>query len=95
MAGRRRSSRGADVAEGTLDITVEYCAECGHYPRVGWLLGEIMSDIQHDVKRVTVIPSGGGRHEWRVNGDVVFSKAAEDRHPDVDELKALIYAKLA
>lgn len=78
-----------------LDITVEYCAECGYYPRVGWLLGEVMADIQHDVKRVTIIPSGGGRHEWKVNGDLVFSKAAEDRHPDVDELKALIYAKLA
>ena len=78
-----------------LDITVEYCAECGYYSRVGWLLGEIMLDIQHDVKRVTIIPSGGGRHEWRVNGDLVFSKAAEDRHTDMDELKALIYAKMA
>ena len=46
-----------------LDISIEYCAECGYYPRVAWLLGEVMGDIQHDVKRVTIIPSGGGRHE--------------------------------
>lgn len=78
-----------------LDISIEYCAECGYFPRVAWLLGEVMGDIQHDVKRVTIIPSGGGRHEWKVNGEVVWSKAAEDRHPDVDELKALIYERLA
>ena len=72
-----------------LDISIEYCAECGYFSRVAWLLGEVMGDIQHDVKRVTIIPSGGGRHEWKVNGAVVWSKAAEDRHPDVDELKGI------
>ena len=58
-------------------------------------LVKVTMTCKHDVKRVTIIPSGGGRHEWRVNGDLVFSKAAEDRHPDMDELKALIYAKMA
>lgn len=90
-----RRDRGLPVSDTGIDITVEYCPECGYYPRVGWLLGEIMADIQHDVKRVTIIPSGNGRHEWKVDGELVFSKAAEGRHPDVDELKALIYAKLA
>ena len=56
---------------------------------------KVVMTCKHDVKRVTILPSGGGRHEWRVNGDLVFSKAAEDRHPDVDELKALIYERLA
>ena len=78
-----------------IDITVEYCADCGYYPRVAWLVGEIMLDIQHDVKRLTVVPLSGGRHEWKVDGELVFSKLEQDRHPDIDELKALIYEKLA
>lgn len=83
------------MSDSGLDISIEYCAECGYYPRVAWLLGEVIADIQYDVKRVTIIPSGGGRHEWKVNGEVVFSKAAEGHHPDVDELKAIIYERLA
>ena len=42
-----------------------------------------------------LIPSGGGRFEWTVDGDVVYSKAETGRYPEMNELKELVYAKLS
>jgi len=35
-----------------------------------------------------LIPSGGGVFEVEVNGNLIFSKRAEDRFPDHDEIFA-------
>ena len=58
------------------------------------MVGEILSDIEDSVKSLTLIPSSGGRFEWTVNGDLLFSKAASGRFPELRELKDLLYAKL-
>ncbi len=58
------------------------------------MVGEILSDIQDSVKRVTLVPSDSGRFEWTVNGDLVYSKKKTGRYPELKELKELIYAKL-
>ena len=39
-------------------------------------------------------PACGLRFEWSVNGELVFSKAAMGRFPDLDELKEIVYAYL-
>ncbi len=58
------------------------------------MMGEIMTDIQDDVRSVVLNPGSGGVFEWSVNGDLVFSKASTGRYPEMKELKELIYAKL-
>ena len=58
------------------------------------MVGEILSEIQHDVKSVVLIPGHGGAFEWKVNGDLVFSKQKEGRYPEMKELKEVIYSKL-
>ncbi len=58
------------------------------------MVGEILSEIQDSVKRVTLVPSDSGRFEWTVNGDLVYSKKKTGRYPELRELKELIYAKL-
>lgn len=47
------------------------------------LLGEFTSEIES----WTLIPSEGGRFEFTVDGELLFSKKAEGRHPDVSELR--------
>ncbi len=39
---------------------------------------------------LTLIPGSGGQFEVVVNGDLVFSKKAEGRYPEVKELKEAI-----
>ena len=77
-----------------LEIRVRYCADCGYLQRTTWMLGEVLTDIQHDVTSVQIEPVGQGIFEWSVNGETVFSKAALGRFPDLDEIKELIYAHL-
>ena len=83
-----------DASEQQLQLEVEYCADCGYWPRASWMLGEIMADIQHLVSDVKLVPGTRGVFEWSVNGELVFSKAAIGRFPDLDELKELVYAYL-
>ncbi|HJN93653.1 MAG TPA: Rdx family protein [Dehalococcoidia bacterium] len=64
-------------------------------PRTTWMVGEILSEIEGSVKSLMLIPSGGGRFEWTVDGDVVYSKAETGRYPEMNELKELVYAKLS
>jgi selenoprotein W-related protein len=58
------------------------------------MVAEILSEIQTDVQSINMIPSSGGRFEWSVNGDLVYSKKATGRYPDLKELKQALYAKL-
>ena len=58
------------------------------------MVGEILAEIEGSVSGVTLIPGSGGVFEWTVNDELVFSKAATGRYPEMKELKELIYAKL-
>ena len=59
------------------------------------MVGEILSELEDSVASLTLIPSGGGRFEWKVDGDLVYSKAETGRYPEMNELKELVYAKLS
>ena len=41
-----------------------------------------------DLSRLVILPSDGGRFEVTVDGELVFSKLAENRFPEYDEIKA-------
>ena len=76
------------------EINVEYCVPCGYLPRTAWMLSEILPSIHEKVGKVTLVPGGGGCFEWTVNGELVYSKNATGRYPDLDELKEAVYAKV-
>ena len=80
--------------EDGLEIVVEYCVPCSYLSRTMWLVGDVLTDLQEDIKSLTLIPSGAGRFEWTVDGELVYSKAQTDRFPDLDELKMLVANKL-
>ena len=43
---------------------------------------------------MTLIPSSGGRFEVTLDGDLVFSKAALDRHARPGEVRAIVRKRL-
>jgi selenoprotein W-related protein len=59
------------------------------------MVGEILNEIEDSVASVTLIPGGGGRFEWKVDGELVYSKTETGRYPEMNELKELVYAKLS
>jgi selenoprotein W-related protein len=81
--------------DGRIRIRVEYCAPCNYLLRTTWLLSEMLAEIQDSVADATLVPGDSGVLEWFVDDELVFSKAALGRFPELDELKELVYAKLA
>jgi len=43
---------------------------------------------------LTLIPSDGGRHEITVDGELIYSKLKTGRHPEIEEIKKAIRARL-
>ena len=82
------------VNEQGLAVTLEYCAQCGYLPRAQWMAGEILAALQDDIASFALIPGGGGCFEWAVDGEVISSKNATGRFPDVDEIMELIANRL-
>lgn len=84
------------MQNGTLDISLEYCAPCGYAPRAIGLSEEVLKirDVEFHIKSWTLIPSSGGCFELKINGETVFSKKALGRHAEEGECLELIRQKL-
>jgi selenoprotein W-related protein len=59
------------------------------------LTEEILKEFEHQIREWTIIPSRGGVFEVTIDGELVFSKKALDRHAEPGEIKKIIEAKLA
>ena len=55
----------------------------------------LLDELAEDVERWTLIPSGSGRFEVTVDGELVFSKKQLGRHPKKAELAELLRARIA
>lgn len=50
----------------------------------------MLSTYADFTESLTLVPGSGGQFEVVVNGDLVFSKTAEGRYPEIKELKEAI-----
>ncbi len=49
---------------------------------------------KHPIEAITLLPSGNGRYEVTVNGDLIYSKAATGQHTTNDYVVARIKERL-
>jgi selenoprotein W-related protein len=75
-------------------ISVTYCASCNYLQRALWMAGEILSEIQFQVERFVLVVGDHGVFDWHVDDELVFSKNALGRFPELEELKEAIYRRL-
>ena len=54
----------------------------------------VLDELQSKIESFTIIPSGGGRFEVSLNGDLVYSKLSTGKFPEPDEIKKVLKAKL-
>jgi selenoprotein W-related protein len=47
----------------------------------------IVKEFKQDIQGLTLVPSGGGKFEVTVDGDLVYSKLKEGRFPEYDEIQ--------
>ena len=48
----------------------------------------LLVEFKQAIEGMTLIPSGGGKFEVVVDGNLIFSKLAEERFPTNDEILA-------
>ena len=49
---------------------------------------EIMSEYQHQMASLTLLPGDKGIFDVKVNGTLIYSKHATGRFPEPDEIRA-------
>ena len=57
-------------------------------------MAELLNAWAPRIVRATLLPSSGGRFEVTLDGELLFSKAALDRHPRPGEVRDLVAARL-
>jgi selenoprotein W-related protein len=75
-------------------ISISYCVACHFLPRAAWVAQELLHTFADHLSGVTLVPSGGGRFEVAVDGEVVFSTQKNGRFPEMRELRALVASRL-
>lgn len=54
----------------------------------------MLESFESQLDEVVLTPSGGGVFEVSLDGELVFSKKAEKRHPEQDEILKALRARL-
>ena len=68
-------------------IEINYCTQCRWLLRASWMAQELLSTFDGDLAAVTLRPGTGGVFDITLDGDLLWSRKAEGRFPDIVELK--------
>jgi selenoprotein W-related protein len=77
-------------------IEIEYCRQCRWLLRAGWMAQELLVTFEDELGGVTLVPGSGGVFEIRLRGgEIVWSRRAEGRFPEMKELKQRLRDSIA
>ncbi|MEG9435241.1 SelT/SelW/SelH family protein [Edaphobacter sp. HDX4] len=76
-------------------IEIEYCTQCRWLLRAAWTAQELLTTFQDEVGEVALQPGTGGIFEVRIGDDIVWSRAAQQRFPEMKELKQLVRDRIS
>lgn len=76
-------------------LEIEYCTQCRWLLRAAWFAQELLTTFVDDLKEVALVPGKGGVFEVRIDGETVWSRAAERRFPEITELKQRVRDRVA
>ena len=71
-------------------IEIEYCTRCRFMLRAAWLAQELLTTFEGDLAEVALIPGEGGIFEVRVDGNPVWSRAADGGFPEPVAVKRAV-----
>jgi selenoprotein W-related protein len=76
-------------------ISIEYCTQCRWLLRAAWMAQELLTTFQDEIGEVALMPGTGGVLDIRIDGEPVWSRAAQGRFPEMKELKQLVRDRIA
>jgi selenoprotein W-related protein len=76
-------------------LEIEYCTQCRWLMRAGWTAQELLTTFVDELAEVALVPGKGGVFEVRLDGETLWSRAAERRFPEMAELKQRLRDRIA
>jgi selenoprotein W-related protein len=76
-------------------VEIEYCTRCRWLLRATWMAQELLVTFEAELDEVALRPGSGGVFDVRVDGETVFSRTEQGRHPELVELKRLVRDRVA
>jgi len=77
------------------DVRIEYCRQCRWMLRAAWMAQELLVTFEEELGGVMLRPGTGGVFEVSVGGEIIWSRKAEGRFPEMKELKQRLRDKIA
>jgi selenoprotein W-related protein len=76
-------------------IEIVYCTGCRWLLRAAWMAQELLTTFEAELGEVALVPGSGGIFEIRVGTEMVWSRQAEGRFPEIKELKQRVRDRVA
>jgi selenoprotein W-related protein len=76
-------------------VEIEYCTQCRWLLRAAWMAQELLLTFETELGEVALKPGTGGIFDVRLDGEILFSRKAQERFPESRELKQLIRDRIA
>jgi selenoprotein W-related protein len=65
-----------------VKVKITYCADCGYEPQTLALAGALMTQFQHELSSIELIPWYDGSFDVSVNGQLVHSMYRDGGFPE-------------
>lgn len=74
----------------TNKLEIRYCAQCRWLLRSTWMAQELLTTFDGEIAELSLQPGTGGIFEVIANGELVWSRKAQGRFPEITELKQVV-----
>ena len=78
-----------------MEIKLEFCIVWNYTPRAVSTVEDILEKYGQEVESIDLIPTSGGKFEFYLNGELLYSKIETDRHTEDGEILGLIEKALS
>ena len=79
----------------TNRVEIKYCTQCRWLLRAAWMAQELLTTFDQEIAELTLKPATGGLFEVWANEQLVWSRQAEGRFPEITELKQRVRDQIA
>ena len=78
-----------------MEIKLEFCVVWNYTPRAVSTVEDFLEKFGLEVESIDLIPTSGGKFEFYLNGELLYSKIETDRHTEDGEILGLIEKALS
>ena len=76
-------------------VEITFCMQCRWLLRAAWMAQELINSFADELGEMALVPGSGGVFEIRVDDELIWSRKAKGRFPEITELKQLVRDRIA